>query len=139
LDSFTQFTFAEAGTYVIGVGEYNSFGSPGGIMGNLPDAGDTYTLQMSIEHHSLGGGGLDPVPEQNPNNTIATAQNVDGAGWNLNANASIANATTIPHVTIEGKGDGTFDYYSFTIANAGDTATFDIDSVHDRRHFAGAK
>ena len=74
-----------------------------------------------------GGGGVDPVPEAEPNNSIATAQNIDAAGWNLSSDANIANSTAVPHVTIQGTGNGTFDYYSFTIANAGDTATFDID------------
>ncbi|MCH7751227.1 MAG: DVUA0089 family protein [Planctomycetes bacterium] len=55
------------------------------------------------------------------------AQNVDGAGWNLNANGNISNSTSLPHISIQGTGDGTFDYYSFTVANAGDQAVFDID------------
>ncbi|MCH8840502.1 MAG: PPC domain-containing protein, partial [Planctomycetes bacterium] len=55
------------------------------------------------------------------------AQNVDGAGWNLNANGNIGSSTSLPHISIQGTGDGTFDYYSFTVANAGDQAVFDID------------
>ena len=67
------------------------------------------------------------VPEQEPNDFITEAQNIDGAGWNLNYDPNIADSTTVHHVTIEGTGDGTFDYYSFTIANPGDTGIFDID------------
>ena len=67
------------------------------------------------------------VPEQEPNDFIPEAQNIDGAGWNLNYDPNIADSTTVHHVTIEGTGDGTFDYYSFTIANPGDTGIFDID------------
>ena len=67
------------------------------------------------------------VPEQEPNDFIFMAQNIDGAGWNLNYDPNIADSTTVHHVTIEGTGDGTFDYYSFTIANPYDTGIFDID------------
>ena len=127
-DSYFEYTFSAAGTYVIGVGKFNSTGGIGGITGDAPDTGDSYTLQVSVENHPLGGGGVDPVPEAEPNSSIATAHNIDGAGWNLSSNSNIANSTTIPHITVEGTGDGTFDYYSFTIANAGDTTVFDIDN-----------
>ncbi len=71
------------------------------------------------------------VADAEPNDTIATAQNIDSAFWSLNANDNIGDriqntSTTIPHVTIEGTGNGTFDYYSFT-ASAGAVGTFDID------------
>ena len=36
-------------------------------------------------------------------------------------------STQIPHVTIVGRGDDTFDFYQFTVANAGDRGIFDID------------
>ena len=39
----------------------------------------------------------------------------------------IVDPTTIPHVSIEGTGDGTFDYYSFTVSEAGSRGIFDID------------
>ncbi len=54
-------------------------------------------------------------------------QNIDDAGWNLTSNPDIPNSTTRPHVSVTGTGDGTFDYYSFTVQNAGDVGTFDID------------
>src|SRR5262249_32618005 len=71
-----------------------------------------------------------PPPPGPPPNLIRLAQNVDGAGWNLGDNPDIFEATALPHVSIEGTGDDTFDYYSFTVANAGDRAFFDID--HER-------
>jgi Ca2+-binding RTX toxin-like protein len=74
--------------------------------------------------------------ETEPNDTAATAQNVDNAGWNLAFNPDIGDdtqnvSTTMPHVTIHGAGNGPadFDVYSFTIPNTGApvTAIFDID------------
>ncbi|MGB7323352.1 MAG: Ig-like domain-containing protein [Rubripirellula sp.] len=62
------------------------------------------------------------------NDTLATAQNLDGNAWTLQTNVEIANSTTRPHQTVNGIGDGTYDYFSFTVQNAGDTATFDIDA-----------
>jgi hypothetical protein len=68
----------------------------------------------------------DPVPESEPNDTIATAQNIDGH-FTLDANADIVNSTTNPHATVvAGPGNGSFDIYSFTVG-AGTTALFDID------------
>lgn len=55
------------------------------------------------------------------------------SGWTKAKNVNIGDSTTdtstkIPHVTIHGTGDGSFDYYSFTVVNAGDRAIFDIDN-----------
>ncbi len=49
LDSFIRHTFTAAGTYFIGVGKFNSVGSPGGITGNTPAVGDVYQLHISID------------------------------------------------------------------------------------------
>ncbi len=81
-------------------------------------------------------GGISPaaaftVNEVEPNNTVDTAQNID-SNFSLDFDANIGDttsntSTTIPHVTINGTGDGTFDFYSFTVFNTGDKAIFDID------------
>lgn len=70
--------------------------------------------------------------EVESNNTIATAQNIDDLGFSLDFDANIGDrttntSTTIPHLSILGSGDGSFDFYSFTVANAGDRGIFDID------------
>ena len=69
----------------------------------------------------------DADDEMGNNDTIATAQNIDGEDWRLLGDDNIAESRTFPHVTILGTGDGTFDYYEFTVANDGDRAIFDID------------
>ncbi|MFO0871152.1 MAG: Ig-like domain-containing protein [Pirellulales bacterium] len=60
--------------------------------------------------------------------------NVDNldSGWTRNFDANIGDALTntslsIPHVSIQGTGDGSFDYYSFTVATAGARGIFDVD------------
>ncbi|MCA9231795.1 MAG: hypothetical protein KDA57_14185 [Planctomycetales bacterium] len=68
-----------------------------------------------------------PLQESEPNDTLATAQDLETAGWSLESDPNILNSTDIPHITIEGTGDGSFDYYKFEIVNDGDFAFFDID------------
>ena len=78
----------------------------------------------------MPGAGL--VTDTEPNNAPLTAQSIDGR-WSLNADVEIGDATntntstTIPHVTVAGTGDGTADYFSFTVGAAGKKGIFDID------------
>lgn len=74
----------------------------------------------------LGNVIADDVTESEPNNTLATAQNVD-SHFITGANPDIANATTWPWVSISAAGDGSNDYYSFVVPVAGVTGIFDID------------
>jgi hypothetical protein len=53
------------------------------------------------------------IAELEPNNTGATAQNVNG-NFSLDNDPNITNSTTIPHVSIRATGDGTYDFYRFT-------------------------
>jgi subtilisin family serine protease/Tol biopolymer transport system component len=69
-----------------------------------------------------------PVQEVESNNTLATAQNIDGGPWTRVFNGDVTSSMSIPHVTIEGTGNGTFDYYSFTVSSSGSLGIFDIDS-----------
>lgn len=69
------------------------------------------------------------ITEIESNDTFATAQNINpyfSLDFSPNIGDKTTNtSTTIPHVTIEGSGDGTYDVYSFT--TAGGLAIFDID------------
>ena len=69
------------------------------------------------------------INEVESNDTIATAQNID-AFFSTGANSDIANATTIPWVSIlsanANSNTTSYDYYSFS-ATAGSTGVFDID------------
>jgi Ca2+-binding RTX toxin-like protein len=73
------------------------------------------------------------VSEVEPNNTFPSAVSIDSAGFSLSFDPNITDAfgtntsTTIPNLSIQGTGDGSFDYYTFTVTNAGDRGIFDID------------
>ena len=61
-----------------------------------------------------------PVVEQETNDSIVGAQNLDGAFFNLAENSSIGlTSTSIPHITVLGSGDGSRDFYSFTVPAGG--------------------
>ncbi|MCW8944465.1 MAG: PPC domain-containing protein [Sedimenticola sp.] len=51
-DPYISYTFASTGMYTIGVCEYSCGGGNGGMSGNIPEATDTYTLQVSVQNHS---------------------------------------------------------------------------------------
>ncbi len=70
------------------------------------------------------------VAEVESNNSRATAQNIDSEIWTTLANPNIADSTMLPHVSILGTGDGSYDYYSFMVANAGNRGVFDIDFAY---------
>ncbi|EGF93055.1 hemolysin-type calcium-binding repeat 2 copies family protein [Asticcacaulis biprosthecium C19] len=60
--------------------------------------------------------------------TIATALALAPLGFGVNSDPDIADATTVPHVTVIGNGGGnTYDMYSFVVEAAGVVGTFDID------------
>jgi hypothetical protein len=70
------------------------------------------------------------VSEVEPNDSIAGAQAIAATSFDLTENADIADSTTIPHASVDGTGNDTFDYYSFTVPQQGTTSsTFDIDST----------
>jgi hypothetical protein len=69
------------------------------------------------------------VAEIEPNNVLASAQNIDRF-FDTRNDASVAASTTTPFVSIQGTGDDTYDYYSFTVSTAGSKGTFDIDATN---------
>ncbi len=66
------------------------------------------------------------------NDSIGSAQNLDGL-FSLDFNPDIGDingtntSLTLPHATVLGFGDNTFDYYSFTVAFPNTLGIFDID------------
>ena len=71
------------------------------------------------------------VSDVEPNDSIAGAQNIDGS-FSLDFDPNIGSAYTntsesLPHATVNGTGNGTKDYYSFTVSQAGDGVILDVD------------
>jgi Ca2+-binding RTX toxin-like protein len=106
-----------------------------------PGKFDTSTrLGQQLMAELSSGGSSSPtalvVPEIEGNNTLATATNLDNSGFSLDFDTNIGDATQntssgIPHISIQGTGNGSHDFYSFTVTNAGDRAIFDIDNGAD--------
>jgi Bacterial Ig-like domain/Bacterial Ig domain len=69
------------------------------------------------------------VNESEPNDTLATAQNIDN--FSLDNDPNISNSTTIPHASVQGTGNDTFDFYKFTVppSCAGTAGVMDIDGA----------
>jgi hypothetical protein len=107
---------------------------PGATPGPTPlvngitlDLKDLPGRALDFTYPALIGGTLAEVEQ---NNSIADGQNIDQY-FNLNANTDIVNDLTVPHASILGTGDGTFDFYTFTIDAASAASPiegrFDID------------
>ncbi|MDX1924959.1 MAG: DVUA0089 family protein [Pirellulaceae bacterium] len=102
------------------------------VGGEIATAGD-----LDFYRFQVGFGGLlnnvisgATVVELEPNDSLVTAQDLDLETFQLVNNPNVANSTTRPYVVIPGTGNGTFDYYSFTVPNAGAVGTFDTDATN---------
>lgn len=89
-------------------------------------------LTPSFDGSRLGTVGSSGVVFKNePNNSLGTAQNLEGLVWSLDPNANVLDAEMLPHVTVRAEGsaagNGTNDYYSFVVTEAGSRGVFDID------------
>ncbi len=61
------------------------------------------------------------------NDTLATAQNLNGSSLSYELNADILNSTTFGHLTVDSlAGDNTFDWFTFELTSAS-RVIFDID------------
>ncbi len=72
------------------------------------------------------------VVELESNDGLGDAMELDSLRWSARYDPNIGDSVTntsesIPHVSIQGFGDGTFDFYSFTVAAAGERGIFDVD------------
>jgi len=63
----------------------------------------------------IGDFGTATVREIGVHDSVFLPQDLDTAKWNTNSDSDIANATTVPHVTVLGTGDGNPDFYAFEI------------------------
>ncbi len=79
------------------------------------------------------------VVEDEPNNDLLSAQSLDGT-FNFQYSEDIGDAEnntseTIPHVTIQGSGDESYDYFKFTVSAVPAKAIFDIDRTSNEGFF----
>jgi len=100
----------------------------GGAGNDLITAGITqaFIIEAPREAGISLGSGLFALPVDATNNSIEDAIDVSGL-FSFEDNPNIANAATIPHVTIQGTGNDNTHYYSLTVTGENVTLTFDID------------
>lgn len=72
------------------------------------------------------------VTEQGPNDTLPSAQSLEGYIWSLSSDPDIGDefgstSTSLPHLTVTATGNESFDYYSFVVSNVPARGIFDID------------
>ncbi len=114
-------TVNENGANVNVVFELRDVNTPFGLMTSSTDT----TLTLSKTQDADTNYGSDYVlysnidtlvaPNLAANNTLGSAQSLNGARWNIAPGTSVVSAASVPHVTISGTADGTFEYYSFTL------------------------
>jgi PEP-CTERM motif-containing protein len=75
------------------------------------------------------------IAEIEPNNTGATAQNVNG-NFSLDNDPNITSSTIIPHVSIRATGNGTYDFYRFT--SLGGVIILDTDNTNGNNTIGSA-
>ncbi len=129
-----DFETPATGTYYVRVsgssGDYSLVLTRNAAFDAEPNDSLSSTQDISATYVALGSTAYSSssvIEEVEPNDTLGTAQNIDAVTWSLAADPNIVYSTTVPHVTIDGTGDGTFDYYSFTIPIANTLGVFDID------------
>lgn len=92
--------------------------------------GDDVLIGGTASEGTLGGvslgSGLVTRAMGAGNSSIATAIDVSDE-FSFADNPNIANATTIPHVTVSGVGEGDVHFYAINIDTPGAVITFDID------------
>lgn len=67
------------------------------------------------------------ISEVEPNNDFASAHMLYPEAFHLEANSDVENATTIPHSTVVGSGDGSLDYYRIDLIGTENSLIVDID------------
>ncbi|MCO6458585.1 MAG: tandem-95 repeat protein [Pirellulaceae bacterium] len=81
------------------------------------------------------------VQEIEPNDTVPLAHDLEEEFWTLRYDANLGDNsdpvvnTSIfyPHITVQGSGDGTHDFYSFQVTQPNAVGLFEIDMSHDHQ------
>ncbi len=126
-DDFLEVTLPSDGKYTIEVSSLSwwTLSSKGFIWGNgvVPQGAD-YDLQVTVENHPVAGFVFTPTPVVE----TTTIEGQNNVGYNIDLRSNwyrlfqpeIGNGTNIdwnvPYTIIQGAGDGSWDYYEFTVA-----------------------
>lgn len=89
-------------------------------------------LTPAFDGSRLGVFGAGTATKLEANDTLSSAQSLEGYIWTLDNNPDIGDmfgntSTVIPHLTVTATGNDSLDYYSFVVPSAGAKAIFDID------------
>lgn len=89
-------------------------------------------LTPAFDGSRLGVSGAGTATKIDPNDTLSSAQSLEGYIWTLDDNPDIGDmfgntSTTIPHLTLTATGNDSLDYYSFVVPTAGARGIFDLD------------
>jgi len=68
--------------------------------------------------------------EIEPNNDLAGAQPLRREAFHLESDPDVAESTTIPHLTVVGDGDGSFDYYRLELEAPANRLIADLDRTN---------
>jgi len=104
--------------------------------GELEGLGSIF-VDLHVVGNLVGRSAAIPVPvaliSSGNDDTLGNAQSIDQAftrGFTPQVGDEVLNmSAAIPHATIEAVGDGSFDYYQFTVLAAGTLGYFDIDGA----------
>jgi hypothetical protein len=112
----------QPGTYVVVVGSFDAQTNPTNTDVVGPGAFGDYQLHVSLSDRTAT---TDPGPydEVEVNHPFVRAQHLNMLDFTLALNTDIDDSDplspptsqVVPHLTIDGTGDGTFDYYLFTV------------------------
>jgi hypothetical protein len=99
---------------------------------NLEAASGGHGLTPAFDGSRLGATGSGTAGKIEPNDTLPSAQSLEGYLWSLNASPDIGDyfgntSTTIPHLSVSATGNDSFDYYSFVVSSVPARGIFDID------------
>lgn len=102
------------------------------------NAGDGADV-INIDGVPTSSGGSSTVTEAEPNDSIATAQDLEAAGWvsgndDPNLDDGLGNPIGDPHVKVNATYDGSLDYYRFVLTQQS-LVRVDIDLVNSSAEF----
>ncbi len=89
---------------------------------SLEAATSGHGLTPAFDGSRVGAPTAGQVTEAEPNDTLPSAQSLEGYVWSLNSQPDIGDSfgntsTVIPHLTVTATGDDSFDYYSFVVTS----------------------